>query len=110
MSTVKRLLGVVLGVATLTGCASQNEALVMYAKASYLYGRVEAKAETACAEEVKSKALVDACAEGASVQTQVKAVAPKIEAELAKNKPDWDRIFQFTDLVIGAASKFLLVP
>lgn len=99
----------VLAALVLVGCASKPPAAwLMYSRANYLYGRVEALAEQACKQPAPKFQAV--CTEAASVQKEVKALNPVIQAELSKEEPDWDRIFQYLDLVIGVASKFLLMP
>ena len=81
---------------------------MLYSRANYLYGRVEALAEVACAQPTPKIQAV--CTEAANVQKEVKSINPIIQAELAKKEPNWDVILKYTDAVIGLAGKFLLVP
>jgi hypothetical protein len=92
---------------SLIGCSSARpEVWVMFGKASYLYGRIEAVAETHCAAPVPVDRQV-VCAEAARTQKAVHEIAPAIRAELSKSDPDWSRIMEYVDLVLGLATKFI---
>lgn len=68
----------------LTGCASADPSMwLMYSKAAYMYGRIEAKAETHCVAPV-SPDRADVCREAAATQQAVRTMAPLIQTELAK--------------------------
>lgn len=96
------------GTLFLVGCPSADpNAWRLYAKAAYTYGRIEAKAESHCAPPLKAD-RVEVCKEAGRVQGEIKTLAPTIEAELAKNKPDWPRIMMYLDLVLGLAAKAAL--
>ena len=92
--------------ALLTGCASNAGAWRTYARGSYQYGRIEAKAELICAPP-RNPALADFCREAADTQKQVRALVPILETELEKGKPDFSKIMQYIDLVLSLASKAL---
>jgi hypothetical protein len=93
----------------LWGCASKPpEAWLLYSRANYLYGRVEALAEVACKEPTERIKAV--CAEAGRTQQEIKTLNPVIQAELSKKDPDWTQIMKYLDLIIGVAGKFLLVP
>lgn len=104
---MRRLLLVAL---LLTGCSSAPpQAWMIYSRAAYLYGRMEAKVETACSPPAPPD-LTDLCTSAAGVQKEVKTLNPVIQAELSKEEPDWGRIMQYLDLVIGLAAKLAVVP
>lgn len=89
----------------LTGCASADPgAWTVYARASYFYGRIEAKTELVCTPP-RNPALADFCREAAQTQKQVQTLAPTIEAELAKERVNWGELMKYLDLVLGLASK-----
>ena len=91
----------------LTGCAAADPgAWQLYAKASYFYGRMEAKTELVCAPP-RNPNLADFCREAAQTQQRVREIAPTIESELAKDKADWAAIGKYLDLVLGLAAKAL---
>ena len=90
----------------LTGCASDPNLWLIYAKIAHTYGRVEAKTELLCAPPVKVS-LADYCAEAARTREAVERINPIIQAELTKKRPDWPRIMQYLDLVLSLASKAL---
>lgn len=103
---MRRLAGVLVGL-LLAGCAAADpNAWRLYAKASYLYGRIEAKAETHCAPPVPPD-RADVCREAAAAQQAVRTMAPTIEAELSKSAPDWTQIMKYVDIVFGLAAKAL---
>ncbi len=91
----------------LAGCttAAPNVWLI-YTKAAYTYGRIEAKAETHCAAPIPPD-RAEVCREAARVQAQIQALTPVINAELSRNRPDWDRIMSYVDLILSLAGKFL---
>lgn len=89
----------------LTGCTTADpNAWLLYSRANYLYGRMEAKTELLCAAPVRAS-LVDYCQEAAKVRDTIQGINPTIQAELAKEKPDWPRIMQYLDLVLSLAGK-----
>jgi hypothetical protein len=91
----------------LVGCASTDpNAWVMYARANYHYGRIEAKAEMLCSRPRPPQAA-EFCQEAEKVQQIVSVADPKIQAELTKGKADWAVIRQYLDLVLGLAAKAL---
>lgn len=90
-----------------TGCASADPgAWQLYSRASYFYGRIEAKTELVCSPP-RNPALADFCKEAAQTQKQVQTIAPTIEAELAKERVNWPEILKYLDLVLGLAAKAL---
>jgi hypothetical protein len=91
----------------LVGCTTADPNLwLLYGKASYLYGRIEAKAETHCQVPIAPD-RVDLCREAASTQQAVKTMAPLIQAELSKKEPDWSQIMKYVDLVFSLAAKVI---
>ena len=91
----------------LIGCSSARpEVWVMYGRASYLYGRIEAVAEQHCTAPVPLDRQA-VCAEAVRTQKAVHEIAPAIRAELSKSEPDWTRIMEYVDLVLGLATKFI---
>jgi hypothetical protein len=92
---------------SLIGCSSARpEVWVMYGRASYLYGRIEAVAEQHCAAPVPLDRHA-VCSEAERTQKAVKEIAPAVRAELSKSSPDWTRIMEYVDLVLGLATKFI---
>lgn len=91
------------------GCASAPpQAWMLYSRASYLYGRMEAKVESTCTPVTEKTR--DLCTSAAKVRDEVRTLNPVIQAELIKEEPDWARIMQYLDLVIGLATKFVGIP
>lgn len=89
------------------GCTTADpNAWLLYSRANYVYGRMEAKTELLCAPPVRAS-IVDYCREAAETQKIIKAVNPTIQAELVKKKPDWQQIMQYVDLIFSLASKAL---
>lgn len=106
---MRRAAVVLFALVCLAGCASAPpQAWMLYSRAAYLYGRMEAKVETACTPPTAR--LKDLCDSAATVRQEVTTLNPVIQAELQKEEPDWGRIMQYLDLVIGLAGKFLAVP
>ena len=81
---------------------------MLYARANYLYGRLEAVTEAACATSNPSDALVRACLAAGKARDEIKTTVPVIERELTQAKPDWARIYQYVDLVLNYALKFVI--
>ena len=93
----------------LVGCSSApSPAWMLYARAHYLYGRLEAVTESACATANPSDALLRACLAAGKARDEITTMVPVIERELAQAKPDWARIYQYVDLVLGFALKFVI--
>jgi hypothetical protein len=91
----------------LAGCTTADpNAWLLYAKANYVYGRMEAKTELLCTGP-RAAHLVDFCAEAGKARDTIKALTPAIQAELAKQQPDWPRILQYVDVVFALAGKML---
>lgn len=91
----------------LTGCTTADpNAWLLYSRANYLYGRMEAKTELLCTPPMRAS-LTDYCAEAAKTRDIIKAVNPTIQAELVKSKPDWPKIMQYVDLIFSLAAKAL---
>jgi hypothetical protein len=93
---------------SLIGCSSARpEVWVMYGKAAYLYGRVEAVAEHHCGVSPLPVDRQAVCAEAVRTQKAVLEIAPVVRAELSKSSPDWSRIMEYVDLVLGLATRFI---
>jgi len=89
------------------GCASAApDKWLLYARANYLQGRLEAKGEALCAQS-GTLAQADFCAEAKATRDTLRAAKPGIEAELSQSKPDMQKILQYVDLVFSLASKGL---
>ena len=93
----------------LVGCSSAPPAeWMLYSRVNYLYGRLEAATENACLDTSASLPLQRLCATAKTAREEIKTIKPVVERELAQSKPDWNRIFQYIDLVLGYAVKFVI--
>lgn len=98
-----------LGGVLLAGCASNAPMWMLYGRAQYLYGRIEALGEVHCKVPIPVDRQA-VCAEAARLQVQMREVKPVIDAELSKSEPDWARLLPYIDLVLGAVGKVALIP
>jgi hypothetical protein len=92
----------------LVGCTSADpNAWLLYSRANYLYGRMEAKTELLCTPAPAKVSLLDYCQEASRTREAIRAINPTIQAELVKKQVDWQKLMGYLDLVLSLAAKTL---